>query len=130
MKTKSEEKALSKKRKCERCAVLNLSCCRFKVVLTVSDMVPSYEKYGKSVPGIFEELLLSPTHVHDISHSIKNAEASLERGTHFNGHSSNDAEDLAVLITSIEDDLYLKLIEGLSHKAVLQFDKQSDEQSL
>ena len=36
---------------CVRCVELNLICCRFKIVSTISDMDPSYEKYGKCVSG-------------------------------------------------------------------------------
>lgn len=128
-------------RPCERCAEeiiskqQNIACCRFKTIISCSDMDPSYEKYGKSVSKDFTESLNSNDdsdviHIHDIGHNIKNAEASLERGTHFDGETVYESSDIAVLMANLDGEHYQRLNSGISHRAVLQFDKQSDELSL
>ncbi|XP_066934637.1 uncharacterized protein [Clytia hemisphaerica] len=121
-------------RPCLQCLHSKKRCTRFKVLVSVSDMDPSYEKYGKAVSFTFEEFLagnkLGTLHLHDIGHNIKNAEASLERGTQFDGHYSYDSVDLAVVLSSVDQEDYHFLNAGLSHRAVLQYDKQSDELSL
>ena len=122
------------KRPCEKCASLNIKCDRFKVFFTISDMDPSYEKYGKLVSKSFSDFLNERSsgtyHFHDIGHNIKNAEASLERGSHYNGKHTYDSSDVAIILSSAEGEDYQILNAGLSHRAVLQFDKQSDELSL
>ena len=89
-------------RPCERCTELGLRCVRFRIPVTVSDEAPTYEKYGKLVSGTLEQLISGekqgPFHIHDIGHMVKNAEASLERGTHFDGKYSYDSNDLVVVM--------------------------------
>ena len=69
-------------------------------------------------------------HIHDIGHQIKNAQASLERGTHFDGRFAYDFTDLSLLLTTAEDEVAELMLKGVSHKALAQLDKHSDEQSL
>ena len=69
-------------------------------------------------------------HIHDIGHNLKNSQASLDRGTHFDGKSCYDSTDLAIPMTTAPDELVQLICKGLSHKAISQFDKHSDEQSL
>ena len=59
---------------------------------------------------------------------ISKKEVSLERGTHFYGRNTYKSTDLAVVLASVEDKSYLNV--GVSHKAVLEFVKQSDELAL
>ena len=105
-------------------------------MISCSDMDPSYEKYGKSVSTDFTESLNSNhddsdvIHIHGIRHNIKNAEASLERGSHFDGETVYDSSDIAVLMANLNGEHYQTLNGGISHRANLHFDKQSDELSL
>ena len=129
-------------RLCERCAEEiiskheNITCGRFKTMISCSNMDPSYEKYGKSVSTDFTESLNSNhddsgvIHIHDIGHNIKNAETSLERGTHFDGETVYDSSDIAVLMANLNGEHYQRLNGGISHRAILQFNKKSDELSL
>eukprot|EP00795_Rhopilema_esculentum_P007961 gene7961-13857_t len=84
-------------------------------------MDPSYEKYGKSVSKDLTESFNSNhvdsdvIHIHDIGHNIKNAEASLERGTHFDGKPVYDSSDIAVLMANLDGEHYQKLNSGISH---------------
>lgn len=120
-------------RPCDNCAEIGVQCVRFKVLVTISDMAPNQEKYGKVVSGSLKDMMSGerdgPFHIHDIGHMVKNAECSLERGTHFDGQYSYDANDLVVLLSSVNEEQYRKLDAVVSHKSVLQFDKQSDEQA-
>ena len=40
-------------------------------------------------------------HIHDIWHQVKNTQAALERGTHFDGKTSYDATDLSLIIHGV-----------------------------
>ena len=64
-------------------------------------------------------------HVYDIGHQIKNAQASLERGTHFDGRYAYDSTDLSLILTPADDE-----VVELMLKALAQLDKHRDEQSL
>lgn len=70
---------------------------------------------------------VEPFHIHDIGHNIKNSEASLETGTHVNGRNTYKRTDIAVALGSVKEESYLKLNADVSHKTVLQFEKQGDE---
>ena len=50
--------------------------------------------------------------------------------TSFRRRYSYNTIDIAVFLSTLEGDSYQKLSEGISHHAVLQFDKQSDELAL
>ena len=65
-----------------------------------------------------------PYHVHDIRHNTKYAEASLERGSHFDGEHTYDSTDLAVLLSTLESQRYDNFIAAVSHKNILQFDNR------
>ena len=54
----------------------------------------------------------------------------MERGTHFDGRHSCDSTDLSLLLSSAKDDVVERMLKGVSHKAISQLDKHSDEQSL
>ena len=68
-------------------------------------MDASYVKFGIQTAEQFDTALndedesFGPPsiHIHHIGHNIKNAEASLEIGTHWNGNVSYDANDLAIM---------------------------------
>ena len=53
-----------------------------------------------------------------------------KRGTHFDGHHAYDSTDLSLLFTTAEDEVAELMLKGVSHKALAQLDKHSDEQSL
>ena len=81
---------------------------------------------GKSVTGSLQDYIKEekdgPSHIIDAGHMAKNAEAALERGIHFDGKYSYDATDLAVMMSTVDESLHQKLLRGVSHKAVMQFD--------
>ena len=100
-------------RQCNQCAEYSfngemVSCTRFRCLLTCSDMDKSYAKFGIQIAQQFDTALndedesFGPPsiHINDIGHNIKNAEASLERGMHWNGSVSYDANDLAIMLAS------------------------------
>ena len=65
---------------------------RFSTLLGISDQAAPYEKYGRSVSSSLQDCLdghgksdFPYRHIHDVGHHLKNAQASLERGTHFEG---------------------------------------------
>ena len=67
-------------------------------------------------------------HIHDIGHNIKHAEASLKRGTLWNGSVSYDANDLAIMLANPRSsDVHNKFCRGVSHRAICQFDPHSGE---
>ena len=96
-------------------------------------MDPAYEKYCKTTNKSFEDMqnsILNPYHVSDIGYNIKNTESSLKRGSNFDGRHTYDSTDLAVLLSTLESQMYENFIGTVNHKSILQFDKQSDELSL
>ena len=89
-------------RQCEQCLRRRRSV-RFLVLLSISDQAFCYEKYGKSVSSSLwdtldgqRKLSYPMRHIHDVGHHLKNAQATLERGTHFDGHSTYDSKDLLI----------------------------------
>ena len=69
-------------------------------------------------------------HIHDIGHHLKNPQASLERGTHFDGHFTYDFKDLWIAACSSNEQQHIILIQGLSQHALPQLDKHSEERAL
>lgn len=69
-------------------------------------MDPAYEKYDKASNKSFADMrnsIINPYHVHDIQHNIKNGEALLEKGLHFDGEQHTyDSTDLALLLSNLE----------------------------
>ena len=111
---------------CEYCMKLirnasNITCTRSRTMLSISEQDPAYERSGHLIPFY---------HIDDIGHNIKNSQASLDRGTHFDRKSCHDSTDLAILMRTAPDDIVQLISRGLSHKAISQLDKHSDEQSL
>ena len=113
-----------------------VSCTRFICLSTCSDMDTSYAKFGIQTAQQFDTALndedesLEPPsiHINHNGHNIKNAEASLERGTHWNGSVFYDADNLAIMLTNPPfDDVYSKFCRRVSHRAICQFDPHSDE---
>ena len=82
----------------EQCLRRSDECVRFSVLLSISDQASCYDKYGRSV-SLWDTLdaqgkLSYPMrHIHDVGHHLKNAQASLERGTHSDGHFTYDSKD-------------------------------------
>ena len=115
----------------------DITCTRARILLSISDQESAYEKFGKEISTSVESfrdgdgpLQFPFYHIHDIGHQVKNAQASLERGTHFDGRHSYDSTDLSLLLSSAKDDVVERMLKGVSHKAISQLDKHSDEQSL
>ena len=127
---------------CEHCMRLiqngtDVICRRFRVMLSISDQDPAYEKFGHLISTSLTDFLdgngsLSYPfyHIHDIGHNLKNSQTSLDRGTHFDGKHCYDSTDLAILLTTALDEVVQTMSKGISHKAISQLDKHSDEQSL
>ena len=65
-----------------------------------------------------------------MGHNIKNAQASLQNGTHYDGTYSYDSMDLFTLMSTVDGEQYSKLSDNLAHKNVIEPDKQSDECAL
>ena len=69
-------------------------------------------------------------HIHDVGHHLKNAQASLERGTHFEGSYTYDSKDLWVAASTSEEEQVETLFKGLPQPALSQIDKHSEELAL
>ena len=41
--------------------------------------------------------------IRDVGHKLKNGQAALQRGTHFEGKHSYDSTDLSVVLTTVDD---------------------------
>ena len=112
---------------------------RFRVLFSISDQVSAYEKLGKEVSQKLTEYLAEESrytfpfpvvHIYDIGHQVKNSQAALERGTHFDGKTPYDATDLSLIMSTCSNEIAERMNEGVSHGALTQFDKHSDEHSL
>jgi len=75
----------------------DITCTRAHILLSISDQESAYEKFGKEISTSDESfgdgdgpLQFLFYHIHDIGHQVKNAQASFERGTHFDGRHSYD----------------------------------------
>ena len=98
-----------------------LCCIRFRVHFSISNQDPVYDKYSSEISIPLQSYLDGEGkypwpyyHIHDIGHHMKNAQASLERGPHFKA-----------------DDQTFKLFsKGLSHAALAELDKHSDEHAI
>ena len=69
-------------------------------------------------------------HIHDIGHQVKNLQAALERGTHFelfDGKNSYDATDLSLIMSTCSNEVSEMMNRDVSHGTLAQFHKQSDE---
>ena len=124
-------------RPCEQCLRREQKCIRFSVLLSISDQAPCYEKYGRSVSSSLQDILdgqgkseFPMRHIHDVGHHLKNAQASLERGTHFDGNYTYDSKDLWVAASTSEEQQIETLFKGLSPRALSQIDKHSEELAL
>ena len=69
-------------------------------------------------------------HIHDIGHQVKNSQAALERGTHFDGKNSYNATDFSLIMSTCSNEVSEMMNRGVSHGTLAQFDKHSDEHSL
>ena len=69
-------------------------------------------------------------HFHDIGHQINNVQASLERGTRFDGTNFYDATDLFLTLPETNDETDALINKELLHAALGQLDKHSDEHAL
>ena len=74
-----------------------------RIHLSISDQDSTYEKMGKHISQAVAEYLnnesgfsFSICHIHDVGHQVKKAQASLERGMHFDGQNVYDATDFEV----------------------------------
>ena len=101
-------------------------------------MDPTYARYGKDISVQFDQFddidnqnYWPFFHVHDFGPDVKDAETSLERGTHFDPITSYYGDDLAtlfiILFTTCNDKMYGRLSQDLQHRTVLQNDKHSYE---
>ena len=124
-------------RPCEQCLRRENKCIRFSVLLCISDQAPCYEKYGRSVSSCLQDILdgqgkseFPMRHIHDVGHHLKNAQASLERGTHFDGSYTYDSKDLWVAASTSEEEQVETLFKGLSQRALFQIDKHGEELAL
>ena len=72
--------------------------------------IQTAQQFGTALNDEHESFGPPSTHIHDIGQNIKNAEASLKRGTHWNGSVSYDANDLAIMLANPpSNDVYSKL---------------------
>ena len=115
----------------------NIECRRFRILLSISDQDSAYEKMGKHISEAYDdylendiELLFPFYHIHDIGHKVKNAQASLERGTHFDGENIYDATDLTLIMSTGTNEVAEKMNKGVAHGTLAQLDKHSDEHAL
>ena len=115
----------------------SVKCKRFRILLSISDQASAYEKLGKQIRQALIEYMNNEStfpfpivHIHDIVHQVKNSQAALERGTHFDGKNSYDATDYSLMMSTCSDEVSEMMNRGVSHGTLAQFDKHSDEHSL
>ena len=115
----------------------NIECRRFRILLSISDKDSAYEKTGKHISETLADYLENETeflypffHIHDIGHQVKNAQASLERGTHFYSTNIYDATDLTLIMSTGTNEVTEKMNKGVAHGTLAQLDKHSDEHAL
>ena len=58
------------------------------------------------------------------------AQASLKRGTHFDGHFTYDSKDLWMAACTSNEQQHSMIFQGLSQRAFSQLDKHSEELAL
>ena len=68
------------------------------------------------------EFLFPLYHIHDIGHQVKNVQASLERGTHFDGENIYDATDLTLIMSTGTNEVAEKMNKGVAHGTLAQLD--------
>ena len=115
----------------------NIECRRFRILLSISDQDSAYEKMGKHISETLADYLENETeflypffHIHDIGHQVKNAQASLERGTQFDGTNIYDATNLTLIMSTGTNEVTEKMNKGVAHGTLAQLDKHSDEHAL
>ena len=69
-------------------------------------------------------------HIHDVGHHLKNAQASLERGTHFDDHFTYYSKHLCIAACTSNEQQHSMLFQGLSQSALSQLDEHSEELAL
>ena len=101
----------------------NIECRRFRILLSISDQDSAYEKMRKHISEALAdylpvdndtEFLFLFYHIHDIGHQVKNAQASLERGTHFDGENICDATDLTLIMSTGTNEVAEKINKGVA----------------
>ena len=129
-------------RPCETCMLAisqgsDVTCKRLRILLSISDQDSAYEKMGKHISQAVAEYLSNDSefsfpicHIHDVGHQVKNAQASLERGTHFDGQNVYDATYLSLIMSTGSNEVAKKMNVGVAHGTLAQLDKHSDEQAL
>ena len=112
----------------------DVTCKRLRILLSISDQDSAYKKMGKhtsqAVAKYSSEFSFPICHIHDVGHQFKNAQASLEHGTHFDGQNVYDATDLSLIMPTGSNEVAEKMNVRVAHGALAQFDKHSDEQTL
>ena len=108
----------------------NVLRTRCRVLFSISDQVSAYEKLGKEVSQRVTEYLAEEStfpfpvvHIHDIGHQVKNSQAALERGTHFDGKTSYGATGLSLIMSTCSNEIAERMNKGFFHGALAQFDK-------
>ena len=105
-------------------------------LLSVSDQASSFEKYGRSVSSSLWDTFSGqgeksyPMHTYDVGHHLKNAQASLERDTHFDGHFTYDPKDIWIAACASNEQQHSMLFQCLSQRPLSQLDKHSEELAL
>ena len=66
-------------------------------------------------------------HIHDVGHHLKKAQASMERGTHFDCHFTYDSKDLWIAACASNEQQRSILFQGLSQSVLSQLDKHIEE---
>ena len=114
-------------RPCETCMESisqgsNIECRRFLILLSISDQDSAYEKMEKHISEALADYLENDTEFlfpvlphYGIGHQVKNAQASLERGTHFDGENIYDATDLTLIMSTETNEVAEKMNRGVTH---------------
>ena len=129
-------------RPCETCMESisqgsNIECKRLCILLSISDQDSAYEKMGKHISEALADYTENDTeflfpfyHISDTNHQVKNAHASLERGTHFDGENIYDATNLTLIMSTGTNEVAKKMNKEVAHSTLAQLDKHSDEHAL
>ena len=108
-------------RQCEQCLRRSDKCVCYSVLLSISVQASCYEKCGRSVPSSLLGTLNGQRkqsypvrHIHNVGHHLKNAQASLERGPHFDGFFTYGSKDLWTAACTSNEEQHSMLFQGLS----------------
>ena len=105
--------------------------------MSISYQDSAYEKVEKHISEALADYLETDTeflfpfyYIHGIGHQVKNLQASLGRGTHFDDENIYDDTDLTLIMSTGTNEAAEKMNKEVAHGTLAQPDKHTDERAL